>query len=63
MGIGWTVDRPTNPGESLTESGQGFQYNQFMEKHKWVNSTDLSNMTATFSVESILYQDGTREDF
>lgn len=63
MGIGWTVDRPTNPGESLTESGQGFQYNQFMEKHQWVNTTDLSNMTATFTVESILYQDGTREDF
>ncbi len=57
MGIGWTIDRPTNPGESLTESGQGFQYNQFMEKHKWVNTTDLSNMTATFTVESILYQD------
>jgi len=63
LGIGWTVDRPTNPGESVTESGQGFQYNQFMEKHQWVNTTDLSNMTATFTVESILYQDGTREDF
>ena len=63
MGIGWTVDRPTNPSESLVESGQGFQYNQFMEKHQWVNTTDLSNMAASFTVQSILYQDGTREDF
>jgi hypothetical protein len=34
-----------------------------MQAHQWVNATSLDNMSATFEVSSILYQDGTREDF
>lgn len=62
MTIGWTVDRPLKPGDTFVDKGQGFQYNKFMEPHQWVNSTALENMSATFDVTSILYQDGTRED-
>jgi len=63
MGIGWTIDRELTPGSTINESGQGFSYNRFMEPHQWVNNTDLRNMAATFTVQSILYQDGTRIDF
>lgn len=63
FGISWTIDKPMNPGESITEAGQGFKYNQFTDKHQWVRSTDRANMAVTYIVESILYQDGTREDF
>jgi len=63
FGISWTLEKPINPGESITEAGQGFKYNQFTDKHQWVRSTDRANMAVTYTVESILYQDGTREDF
>jgi hypothetical protein len=63
LGISWTIDRPMSPGESFVESGQGFKYNQFMDKHQWARATDRSNMAVTYTIESILYQDGTREDF
>jgi hypothetical protein len=63
MGISWTIDRPVKPGETFVESGQGFKYNQFTDRHQWAKTTDRSNMTVTYNVESILYQDGTREDF
>ena len=63
MGIGWTIDRPLNPGERMVESGTGFKYNQFMDRHNWVKNTDRENMAVTFTVESVLYEDGSREDF
>lgn len=63
MGIGWTIDRPLNPGERMVESGQGFKFNQFMERHNWVKNTERENMAVTFTVESVLYEDGSREDF
>jgi hypothetical protein len=63
MAIGWTVDRQLNPSESLVETGKGFKYNKFTDSHQWVKTTDVSNMTVTFTVECVLYQDGTREDF
>lgn len=62
MTIGSTLERPLNPGGNFIDEGQGFKYNQFMEPHQWVNATALDNMTASFAVSSILYQDGTRED-
>jgi hypothetical protein len=52
-----------NPGETLIERGKGFHYNQFLEPHQWVSTTALENMSAAFVVTSILYQDGTREEF
>lgn len=63
MGIGWTIDRPLNLGERMVESGQGFKFNQFMDRHNWVKNTERENMAVTFTVESILYEDGSREDF
>lgn len=63
IGIGWTIDRPLNPGERMVESGQGFKFNQFMERHNWVKNTERENMAVTFTVDSVLYEDGSREDF
>lgn len=63
MGIGWTIDRPLSPGERMVESGQGFKFNQFMERHNWVKNTERENMAVTFTVDSVLYDDGSRDDF
>lgn len=59
----WTIDEPLKPNETLVEKGIGFKYNQFLDSHSWVRSTDVEDMTASYTVKSIIYQDGTREDF
>lgn len=63
MVVGWMFDGPLQVGETFVQKGKGFLYNQFMQPHQWVNTTALENMSATFDVDSILYQDGSREDF
>lgn len=58
--LNWTVETPTVPGVVFTEAGSGFDYNQFIDSHRWVNSTSIDNMKLKFSVESVIYQDGTK---
>ncbi len=62
MRIGWTIEKPMTPGGKVVEKETGFKYNQFLGQHQWVQTTGLENMTASFTVRSILYQDGTRQD-
>lgn len=62
MRINWTIDEPISPGGTSNLEG-GFKYNQFMEDNRWVASTDKQNMNLTYTVQSILYEDGTRRDF
>ncbi|HUT55942.1 MAG TPA: hypothetical protein VM658_21300 [bacterium] len=63
ISINWTIDELMMPGQTFVKKGTGFEYNQFIDSHNWVRSTDLQNMTASFVVMSILYQDGSRRDF
>jgi hypothetical protein len=63
LSLNWSIDEPLAPGATVVEKGTGFKFNQFMSEHQWVRTTELPNMTAGFTVESILYQDGTRTDF
>lgn len=62
MNIKWTLEEPLAPGGSIVEKGQGFKYNQFMDDHQWVRSTDLEDMTGSMTVLSVLFADGTRLD-
>lgn len=62
MMVNWTVDEPISPGGTISLEG-GFKYNQFIENNRWVASTDKEDMNATYTVQSILYEDGTRKDF
>lgn len=61
--IKWTITQSMAPGQSVSFSGQGIDYNQFTNSHQWLRSTPMSDMQVVFSVESILYEDGTRRDF
>ena len=61
--IKWTIDEPITPGGKHIARGMGFEYNLFTSSHKWVRSTDLKDMKASFTVLSIIYQDGTKRDF
>jgi len=63
FGIRVTLNEPLSPGESLFRKGMGFEYNQFLDEHKWVRTTELNDMLIYFKVQSILYTDGEREDF
>jgi hypothetical protein len=59
----WTINQPLTPGTSYTAKGVGFEYNQFIDSHKWVRATDLKDMTFQFEVTDIIFQDGTKEKF
>lgn len=59
----WTINQPLTPGESYSEKGVGFEYNQFTDSHKWMRTTDLKDITFRFEVTDIIYQDGTQETF
>lgn len=63
MAIKWPLNDPIAPNESKTETGTGFDYNQFMSEHQRIRDTSLENLRASFRVDSILYEDGTRQDF
>lgn len=63
MAIKWPLNNPIAPNESQTEAGTGFDYNQFKSEHQRVRDTSIENLRASFRVESILYEDGTRQDF
>jgi hypothetical protein len=59
----WTIEKPISPGATYTEKGSGFKYNQFIDSHQWVRTTDKNNMKVSFRVNSILYEDGTTRSF
>jgi hypothetical protein len=63
MNLNWIIDQQLAPGSTIVEKETGFKFNQFMSEHQWARATDISNMTASFTVQSILYMDGTRKDF
>lgn len=59
----WTIETSITPGVVYTEKGSGFKYNQFIDAHQWVRSTEKDNMKVKFRVDSILYQDGSSRSF
>jgi hypothetical protein len=61
--LGWTIDKPIKPAEVTSEKGSGFKYNQFVDSHQWVKTTQIEDLKISFTVRNILYQDGTRRDF
>lgn len=50
--IGWTIEKPIAPGATFTEKGSGFKYNQFIDSHQWVRTTDKNNMKVSFRVDT-----------
>ena len=63
FGLKWTIEKPIAPGATYTEKGSGFKYNQFVDSHQWVRSTEKENMKVKFRVDIILYEDGTTRTF
>ena len=53
----WTINKPLTPGVSYTETGVGFDYNQYLDGHQWVRATDFKDMTFRFEESDIIYQD------
>jgi hypothetical protein len=61
--IGLTLNERLDPGKVRTQVGIGFEYNQFDSSHQWMHGTDLADMKFIFRVTTILYTDGTQENF
>ncbi|MCB9896415.1 MAG: hypothetical protein H6825_00290 [Planctomycetes bacterium] len=59
--IGYTLNERLQPGARVTAAGLGFEYNDFMNEHQWMLTTDLDDMTVRFQVGQILYEDGATE--
>lgn len=58
-----TINEPLEPGRQFSQTGIGFNYNQFSEEHRWMRSTEFADMTFRFEVQELLYEDGTRTKF
>lgn len=63
FGLKWIIEKSIAPGANYTEKGSGFKFNQFIDSHQWVRSTERENMKVKFRVDSILYEDGTTRTF
>ena len=63
MGLQLPLDNPIALNESQTVIGTGFEYNHFKAEHQRVRDTSLENLRASYQVDSILYEDGTRQDY
>jgi hypothetical protein len=61
--INWDFDNSLAPGGTVRERDKGLKYNQFRDQDRWLDSTEQQNMKVTFTVKSILYEDGSRRDF
>lgn len=65
--VGFTLKVVINdalrPGRQVFVSGTGFEYNQFLDPHDWMRATPFKDMKITLKVKSIIYADGTTEQF
>ena len=62
MRITVTVEEPLQPGGTVTYEG-GIDYNQFMASHQRLNSIAPADLVTKFELETVIFQDGTRESF
>lgn len=59
----WTINEALRPSQEYTETGVGFEYNQFNREQKWARVTELKDMTFRFEVTDVIYQNGSRENY
>ena len=62
MRVTVTVEEPLQPGGTVTYEGE-IEYNQFMDSHQQLGSIAQSDLITIFEVETVIFQDGTRESF
>ena len=58
--MGLTVDDPMMAKTSRDYDGFYLELNQFMEKHKKLKNSSMSDLIFSFEIESILFTDGTQ---
>jgi len=63
MRISVTVNDSLSAAAPVRTTNVGIDYNQFMNEHQWLRSTDLTDMMIWFEIESVIYADGTRAEF
>ena len=62
MRVTLTVEQLLRPRGTVTYEG-GIRYNQFMDSHQRLNSISQSDLVTKFELETVIFQDGTRESF
>lgn len=58
-----TINDPMDRGASVSQEGIGIEYNEFLDHHTWLRTTELRDMKTYFEVDQILYSDGSKESF
>jgi hypothetical protein len=61
--LGAQLTDQLEPHGERTQTGSGFDFNQFRNEHQWVATTDLNDMRVWFETSDVLYLDGTTEKF
>jgi hypothetical protein len=57
-----TVEEPLQPGGTVTYE-DGVEFNQFMDSHQRLRNIPQSDLITIFELETVIFQDGTRESF
>ena len=53
------TDESIPAGESVTITGTGLDYNQFMTEHMKIYSTPYENLVFEYEIQTVLFDDGT----
>jgi hypothetical protein len=61
--ISWPIDDPLDINGVKIIKNEGFEFNQFKSEHIRIRDTSHENFRYSYRVKSIIFQDGTREDF
>lgn len=57
-----TINDGMTPGRPHRTPGTGFSYNQFIDEHQWMVTTELSDMICALENVHVIYADGSTEN-
>ena len=61
--VNFTINDPLSPGEKIVKNDMVLDFNQFMQTHNWLATTEIKDMLFRFRVSKIIYANGTSESF
>jgi hypothetical protein len=58
-----TLNERIEPDIPFETKNVGFEFNEYQDDHMWMHATDTKDMAVSFKVLSVMYADGTTEQY